>query len=217
MQITVARELKEDGIKVVAAIFEAGKIVNRVAGLEKKKEDSIPIIANFDTNNPILKEYRRLHEKYGGLNFPGPSEAIIGLVKKNKRLPNINCVVDSYNLVSAFTFLSIGAHDLCKIKGNLRFEVCSGKELYIPLGSNEEQAVKDGEYACLDDEKVICWLDIKQCDQTKITKDTKKYLIYIQGNHETSKAYLDEALAKVISFQQNFCEDELVKKIGVHL
>ena len=213
MKFTVDEELKIEGCQVRAAIFETGKIVNKVAELEDEKSSVFKRILDSNAENPISHEYKRLHDKYGQPGILGPAEFLVNLAKKNRRLPNINCVVDAYNLISALTFLSIGAHDLNNVKGNLKLTVCNGNEIYTPLGSGEKQKVNAGEYACTDDEKVICWLDIKQCNETKITKDTKKYIIYIQGNSKTSKELLEEALNLVVNYQTRFCAAKLLELI----
>ena len=41
--------------------------------------------------------------------------------------------------------------------------------------------ILQGEYACVDDEKVLCRLDAKQCQQTRITRNTAAFLVYVQG------------------------------------
>jgi DNA/RNA-binding domain of Phe-tRNA-synthetase-like protein len=77
-------------------------------------------------------------------------------------------------LISAKTLLSIGAHDLSKINGNIRFIETKGNEKFTPLGEKSPIILPREEYACTDESKVLCRLDIKQCNETKITKDTKK-------------------------------------------
>jgi len=48
-----------------------------------------------------------------------PAEYLLKLIKKSGMLPNINRVVDCYNIASAETLLSMGVHDLANIKGNI--------------------------------------------------------------------------------------------------
>jgi DNA/RNA-binding domain of Phe-tRNA-synthetase-like protein len=126
-------------------------------------------------------------------------------VQANRRLPNINTVVDSYNVVSAETFLSIGAHDLDKISGNVRFIITHGDERYTPLGSTSPEKVNSGEYACADDEKILCRLDKKQCAETKITKTTAQFMIYVQGNRFAPISTLQSALQNVCVNISMFC------------
>jgi methionine--tRNA ligase beta chain len=49
----------------------------------------------------------------------------------------------------------------------------------------------------IDDEKVLCWLDIKQGQHTKIGLNSKNLLLYVQGNKETTGLYLEETLGEM--------------------
>lgn len=51
----------------------------------------------------------------------------------------------------------------------------------------------------------ICYLDIKQCDQTKITKQTQEFLVYVQGNETTSQDHVNSILHEVVETIQRYC------------
>lgn len=210
--ISITPEAKKLGIKAVAAVFANARITNRNGALEEKKKEVIEKAKDL-SNNPILEAYRELYRFCTAKGFIPPAESLFQLIKRNGRLPNINTVVDSYNLVSVETLLSIGAHDIDKIKGNLVFKITDGSESYIPLGSNKPEKVNSGEYACMDEEKIICRMDVKQCEQTKITKGTKSFIVYIQGNKNTDFDYLVKALDKICKYITSFCGATLVKKM----
>lgn len=206
MQFAVAPEVKKLGINACMAIIRQATIVNKNSSLESLKRDSIPKITTTDVSkNKILKEYKHLYDIAGIKGHLPPAEHLITLAKKSGRLPNINTVVDCYNLVSAETCLSIGAHDAAKIKGNILFGMTNGSERYTPLGETKPVRVSPGEYACMDEEKILCRMDIKQCDETKITKDTKEFMVYVQGNKCTEPAYLQKALQRVCALIEQFC------------
>lgn len=214
ISISVAPEASKFGIKVVAAVFANARISNKSAALEGKKSEVIEKVRNLGIgNNEILSAYRELYRLCEEQGFTPPAQSLIQLIKLNGRLPNINTVVDSYNLVSVETFLSIGAHDIAKIKGNLSLQITGGSELYVPLGENSPVKVNSGEYACMDEEKIICRMDVRQCEQTKITKDTKSFIIYVQGNKATGVDYLYDALAKLCNYIESFCGAVVIKKI----
>jgi methionyl-tRNA synthetase len=115
----------------------------------------------------IFTKYVDLHNQFSKKqNIPSSSQTLVEMVKEKGRLPNINTLVDIYNAVSALTGISIGAHDIAKIEGDIRFE-----------------KTKNG-YAYSDEKGVICHLDTKQCDRTKINHKTTDALLILQG-HET--------------------------------
>ncbi len=203
VNICIDPVLKEKGLKVAFSIVKLASIVNKHHELEQAKKTFITSITweKIDAS-PILQGYRNL---YHDTCLIPPSLALLNLIKKNNQFPNINTVVDSYNLVSAKTLFSIGAHDLSQIKGNIRFVVLHGDEKYTPLGLGNIVPVNKDDYAAVDDEKVICYLDTKQCNQTKITKETKEFLVYVQGNENTSQNEVDSVLSEVVETIQRYC------------
>ena len=61
----------------------------------------------------------------------------------------------------------------------------------------EPVKVPSGKFAMVDDEHVLCWLDIKQGQHTKVGFDTRNLLVYVQGNRETGAMYLEDALREI--------------------
>jgi DNA/RNA-binding domain of Phe-tRNA-synthetase-like protein len=155
--------------------------------------------------DPVLASYRALHARLGVTGVVPPAQRLIELVRSTGRLPNINTVVDAYNLVSALTRLSVGAHDLAQVRGDLRLGLTRGDERYTPLGEAAPVPVAAGEYACVDDEKVLCRLDVRQCAETKITKDTRAFLVYVQGCAAAPTPVLEAGVRQIA---------ELVLEIG---
>ncbi len=176
------------GIKAAAAIVSVKKISNKNAELEKLKKQ--PGTGKLDDTG-----YVELHKKVGAEEDTS-TRWLYELAQKNGTIPNINTFVDSYNLVSLKKGISAGAHDISEIKGNVRIDVCDGTEPYTELGQGAVTNVKKGEYAALDDKKIICRLELKQCNETKVTKEAKKILLYYQGHaghkqKEVTAALLD--------------------------
>ncbi len=208
MELIITPEVKKLGINACMALVREVNISNKSNPLEKRKKEVVEKVQGADiATDPILQAYHELYQvaEVEGEGFVPPAEHLLGLIKRNGRLPNINTVVDSYNLVSAETSLSIGAHDLAHLKGNVSFRITDGSEKYTPLGENEPVKVFAGEYACMDDEKIICRMDVKQCNETKITKETKAFIVYVQGNRNTEFAYLLNALQKVCDLITEIC------------
>jgi DNA/RNA-binding domain of Phe-tRNA-synthetase-like protein len=206
VELNVSKSVFEKGIEVALGVFSGCNIVNKNGSLERLKKEEVEKIVNYNVAaSEILREYMKLQEEAGVANPMPPAQHLIQIAKSNRRLPNINTVVDSYNLVSAETCLSIGAHDLDRIVGNIRFVTTRGGERYTPLGSTVLESVNPGEYACMDDEKILCRLDLKQCDETKITKNTKQFMVYVQGNRYAPMPILNAALQTVCANITEFC------------
>lgn len=206
MELIITPGVKALGLNASMGLIKGATISNKSNPLEKRKKEAIEAIQQLDlATNPILQAYRELHEQAGVSGFIPPAQHLIGLVQRNGRLPNINTVVDCYNLISAQTCLSIGAHDTAHIQGDVAFRLTDGSERYTPLGESQPVPVLAGEYACMDDEKIICRMDVKQCDETKITKATEAFIVYVQGNKNTEFSYLLDALHKTCELIQEIC------------
>jgi methionyl-tRNA synthetase len=206
MELLVSKAVFDKGINVAMASFSGSNIVNKNGALERLKKEKIPKIAAYNiADSQVLGEYSRLQREAGIADPKPPAQWLIEIVQASRRLPNINTVVDSYNVVSAETCLSIGAHDLDKIAGNIRFVITRGDERYTPLGSTVLEKVSPGEYACMDDEKILCRLDRKQCAETKITKETKRFMVYVQGNRFVTLSVLQAALQNVCANISAYC------------
>jgi len=124
---------------------------------------------------PVLAGFRALHEAVGApnrKNLASP-ENLLRLLLKSGALPRVNLLVDIYNTVSVRTRLALGAHDVARITGNVTLRLTDGSEGFHPLGAPAPEPVKPGEYGYVDDANdVICRLEVRQVEKTKVTGDT---------------------------------------------
>ncbi|MBS3052844.1 MAG: methionine--tRNA ligase [Candidatus Aenigmarchaeota archaeon] len=215
IEIFIEPEVRNLGINIKAVIIRGVNIANKNPKLEELKKQVVQDIKKVDLNNPVTSEYRNLYQRMK-VKGESPGEFFVNFVKEKGNLPNINTLVDSYNLISLKTLISAGAHDLDKIEGNVVFKIANGGELFVPLNSKTPQKINKGEQICMDDKKVLCWIDIKQGDQDRITKDTKEVLIYVQGNKNISEKNLNEAIEKISNNVIEFCGGS-VERVDVKL
>jgi DNA/RNA-binding domain of Phe-tRNA-synthetase-like protein len=90
----------------------------------------------------------------------------------------------------------------------LRFT--DGTEKFIPLGENEAKHIQPGEYSYIDDSnEIICYLDVKQIDKTKVTLDTKNVFIVVQGNTNTPFPHLENAVSELLFLIKRYCGGEV--------
>ncbi|MCE1255312.1 MAG: tRNA ligase [Anaerolineae bacterium] len=159
-------------------------------------------------NDPILLEFRNIHSRIGFSNrdYVAASEALLLTLFKTGHLPQVNLLVDIYNLVSVETRLSLGAHDIQNVDGNIRLRLCDGSETFWPLGSAQPKTVRPGGYAYIDQaNEVICMLEVRQVQKTKATLDTHDCFYIVQGNAQTPLACLEAATSRLIELTQRFC------------
>lgn len=132
--------------------------------------------------HPVIREYHRAHEKFGALEEPPAPEKLITYVRRNRDFTASGAVVDCYNIVSARTLLSIGAHDLDKLTLPITLRITTPQDVFIPLGETAPGTLSE-EYAYVDSRgSIICRLDVLQCEHTKTTKESRNIAFFLQGN-----------------------------------
>ncbi len=158
--------------------------------------------------DPIVEAFYQLHSKVNvrRRNNAPSIETLVRLLQKREDLPHINKVVDLYNLISCEKKLSLGAHDIDKITGNVTLKLQEGTERFVPLGSSEAQSVKAGEYSYIDeDDEIICHLEIRQVNKTLVDEETKNIFIIVQGNELTSLDLLESTCQQLIETITKYC------------
>lgn len=213
MLFNVEEKVLDLGLKIKAVVIE--NIDNKSENKEYeiwKKEKIQELIKKYKDYNikddDVIEGFYKLHEKVGvprRKNLPA-SENLIKLLIKREELININKAVDIYNILSIESKLCLGAHDIDKISGNVTLKITNGTEVFLPLGQDEPKPINSGEYSFVDDNNdVICWLDIRQVDKTKVTSDTKNVLYFIIGNEKTSINELEMVCNQIIELTTKYC------------
>ena len=143
-------------------------------------------------------------------------ESLIRLLFKYKILRPINQIVDLYNYIAIKHRVSIGAHDMECIDGNVELRLAKGNEIFTPLGKNKPHSVNTGEYCYIDDaNEIICRLDCRQCDKTKTSENTTSCLFIIQGNKYISTGQLGATAKDLLSIFKG--EDDKVRPHSITL
>ena len=206
IQVYLDPKLKKLGMKLAVAIVEGVKVKKKHEGLEKIKKDFVKN-TNLDSveEQKVIQGYLDLYDATGVKRDVHAVKNLVEIAKKSGNIPQINTVVDSYNLVSLKRGLIVGAHDLDKINGDVKVRFAEGNETYVPLGQSEKAKVGKGEYVFVDDEVVLCRLDVKQGEHTKVTNSTGNILIYVQGNKNTSQEYIEDAMKEILSNIGKYC------------
>ena len=122
--------------------------------------------------------HSRYTEKKG---IASSSTRLIDFVLEKRSVPKINTFVDIYNVISSFTGISIGAHDIDKLEGTPKLEIIKQDTQLKMIGGGKDGVARKGEYGYIDEKGILCRIEIKQCDRSKVTEDTKQVLMIFQG------------------------------------
>lgn len=172
-----------------------------VAFLEKKQvmeEWALQCQLEEVAESAVVTGYTDLLQKVGRSIKKNPPTilALIRNIQHRGSLPQINSIIDIYNVECLRSYLAIGGHDLDKIEGPIEFTISQREDLFFPILSSEKHvAPTDPVYR--DQKGVLAWLDVRDSDLYKFDETTKNALFVIQGNQETSVEMRLEALERI--------------------
>lgn len=157
------------------------------------------------TAHPAVREYHRVHERFGAAGEPPAPEKLITYVRRNRDFTASGAVVDCYNIVSSRTLLSIGAHDLDKLSAPVTLRLTTPADVFVPLGETEPQPLSE-EYAYVDTRgSIICRLDVLQCEHTKTTRESHDIAFFLQGNRYLPASILLKGAWLLSEMVTSFC------------
>ena len=213
MDFFVERAVLDAGVKIVFAAVHGldnhGEDPEWAAYRDKRLEELYEEYSELDVHtDPILEGFNLLHDKAGvkrRKNIPA-SENLIKLLKKNRGMFYINQAVDIYNLISLESKLALGAHNIDRAEGNITLRFTDGNERFVPIGQSEPIPVAAHEYSYCDDaHEVLCRLEIRQVEKTKVEESARNICYIIQGNEATSDSLLHETAQRVIDLTTAYC------------
>jgi len=194
---SITPEAIELGVKFnVAQIFDVSikKRSNEVRSFLKHRKEKI---TDIKLDDHLLQGYRNIFNSLKIKNMVSSPEYLINLVHKNRKLPQINTLVDVYNQISAEQRIVASAHDLDRIDGKVTLSVAHKKTEFKPLGNKNVELINPGEWYVHDDQHALCRLNCKQSRLSSCTLKTKNLLVYVQGNKEIKHETMLETLRKI--------------------
>ena len=148
---------------------------------------------------PLLEERDR-----GGRSIS--VENLIAIVLRAGKLPEINVLVDAYNLQSLKHGIVMGAYDRRALTGNLCMKVADGTEHFVPVAGKAPEAILAGEWVIADEEqRVVTKILTKQSEAVAVTTETKGAALCVQGNPAISRAQLKQITVDTCELIQRFC------------
>ena len=179
----------------------SGEIEKEVRRIQVRHEDSKLV--------RTLEEIKVLHDilRSVGVNprrIQPSNQRLLEMACKKGVLPSINSLVDTYNLISIQTRASMGAHDLGSLSLPVSLTKTTGEESFVPLGMTEEHPVPAGEFGYVDaDNRMICRLDVRQANFSKVTASSRDVLLIIEANtaftEEAIRQTFDTSISRITS------------------
>ncbi|MFA6271762.1 MAG: phenylalanine--tRNA ligase beta subunit-related protein [Patescibacteria group bacterium] len=215
MKFTVSPNVFEifPELQIAVAVFKGidnSKAVPKIAELLRSEEMFCRSIFSElkVSEHPNIQNWRKAYTKFGaGSHYRSSVEALTKRVSKGESLPSINNLVDIYNLVSLKHLLPVGGEDLKKIKGDLTLTFATGEEKFHAIYAEENDPPLKGEIVYVDDNKdVLCRrFNWREAEKSKITEETTKAIIYIEGIPPVNAIETKEAAQDLAAYVEKFC------------
>jgi DNA/RNA-binding domain of Phe-tRNA-synthetase-like protein len=210
----IAEACRQLGLRAAAIVFRDLHIAPGPPELRAEIEQEIQAVRSRFASPSTVRSYpevaafQQLHRRVGVSPRKEQSsvERLLLLALKRGELPAINNLVDAYNLVSLRTCCSLGAHDLDAIALPVSLRLLTGQESFTPLGETTPAAVVPGEYGYVDAaSRLLCRLDVRQADFSKVTQCTRNVLLIVQGTAEHAPEVLRRVVEDVIELTMRYC------------
>lgn len=169
---------------------------------------------NTDLNHDFIKAWDQAHLKFNSNpnKFPPSIKSLIKRINKGAPLPFINSAVALFNYISLKYLIPCGGDDVGRIEGNLKLGIAHGDEKFISLGSLTLESPEPGEIIYFDDKtlNIMCrkW-NWRNGDFTKITENSKKIVINLDGIGPVEESVVLQARDKLANLLINECQADL--------
>jgi len=142
--------------------------------------------------------------------YHSPVENLMRRILEGKDVLRKNKLVDIYNYLLLKYLIPIGGDDLDEVIGDIRLAFADGKENFIPAGEAGRQKPDKGEVIYKDDVEVLCrkW-NWKECYKTRITKNTKNAIIYVEGLLPITEVEVIKVLEELESLIRLYCGGDI--------
>jgi DNA/RNA-binding domain of Phe-tRNA-synthetase-like protein len=121
----------------------------------------------------------------------------------------VNKMVDINNIISLDSKLTLGAHNIDNVSGNVTLRFTNGTERFVPLGQTEPIPVSPHEYSYIDDSnEVLCRLEIRQVQKTLVDETACNVFYIVQGNEATSDELQLQTAQQIIDLTTKYSGGE---------
>lgn len=123
-------------------------------------------------------------------------ESLISMCLTNKKLPDINPVVNYYNSLSCYLGLPMGGYNLDSMpQGNVELKQATKGEEFLPIGGKLIEKTSNGEIVYSSGSTIICKLwNNKDAEITKIIPTSNNLLFIFDGADENEKIKVQQGI-----------------------
>jgi len=214
MQISISKEVVAQfpNLKVLVHTIDNVKVEKYNAELENFKMQVYQRVReNYTLESlkdvPAFRAYRDFFWKIGvdPTKTRPAAEALIRRILGGKPIPQINTLVDAYNLASIDTEIALAVFDMAKLRGNLEMRFATSDESFLGIGMEKPMALNGGEVVVSDEERLIAVYPYRDADHSKITENSKHALLLVCGVPGLDEQILAVAGKVALNYITKFC------------
>lgn len=195
--------LVAEEIKVTKRDSHLEEVKAQALRTAEEKLGDVPV-----TRHPFIASWREMYRGFGTKpgDYRPSAEALVRRALKTGSLPTVNTAVDAYNAVSVAHLIPMGGFDLDRVVGDIRLRFSPGGEEFTPLGSDKGEETYEEEVVYADDERILTrrW-NYRDCDETKITVETRSVALFIDGSEGVPRSSVEEALRDLEKLLTRHC------------
>jgi len=203
VEIRVAAGVRRLGAYVVYAEVEEVRVEHGRIDVREHGRRVVEMVRSTYTLetlrlNPIIRAYRDFMWRIGidPTKIRPSSEALVRRILRHRVFPHINNVVDSGNIASVETLISLGLYDEDRVAGSLELRFARGGEAFNPIGRHGER-LTGSEVVLVDDEgKVLHVYPYRDSRETMIRESTHRVLIVGAGVPGIPRSTVAEAVER---------------------
>lgn len=206
------------GVAVLSNIDNSGDDTALQSLLRDAEKSAIEQIGDIQlTEHPHIAPWREAYRLFGAKpkKYPSSIENLTRRVSKGEQVRHINKLVDLYNVISLKHLVPVGGEDLDKIHGDVHLTIAGdSEEPVLLLGEPEARPPYPDEVIYKDDVGTICrrW-NWKEADRTKLTEETKRAVIVIEGLPPVGKEKINSALNELKQLVSQFCKGRVITSV----
>ena len=160
------------------------------------------------TEEPRINSWREAYRAFGAKpsEFRSSIEAMARRVLRGDELPAINALVDIGNIISLRHVLPAGGHAIDVVTTDIELRFASGKETFVPFGSEDLEHPLPGEIVFVEGDTVLTrrwtW---RQANHTLTLPETKAIEFNLDGLPPVPRAEVEDAAKEVVGLVERFC------------
>jgi DNA/RNA-binding domain of Phe-tRNA-synthetase-like protein len=195
---------------VVAQGLQNGPSPEPLARLLREAEDSVRAVLKMEqvADHPRIKSWREAYRSFGAkpAEFRSSIEALVRRVLRGESLPTINALVDIGNIVSLRYLVPAGGHAIDVLTGDITLRTATGKEIFIPFGSEKPEHPLTGEIVFVEGDTVLTrrwtW---RQANHTLTRLETTAIEFNVDGLPPVTPGEVERACEEIVELVKRFC------------